>query len=448
MLYRRLLAAAALAAGSAAQVAQFASSGRHTLSVNVPSDTASSGQGPIYLQISAPSGTEWVSFGQGSRMSGAHMFIVYAADNNNVTVSPRLGTGHVEPRVNSDAQVSVLEGSGVTTEGTLVANIRCDTCLSWNGGSMDPTDSSSTWIYAHKSGDALLSTSTDADISQHDGEGGFTLDLTVGTGGSSTNPFVAASDDSSSSGASASGSQTAGSTAGATGTTSTTSTTASATRGVSDPLSSFDSSASSSTGTALGPDNKIRIAHAVIMSLVFVILFPLSALTIYLPYNEKVRHIHAPMQGVSLVLMIVGLGLGIELARQLDELSGYHQALGYVVVAWLAIFQPALGLSQHLHFRKKGTRSAMGHTHRWLGRFFILLGIVNGGLGFRQAGPVGKGHSPVWSVVVYGVLALISFVVYIVIACRSPGAPKGSVSNGLPGEKPRPTTRGYELHDR
>merc|ERR1711939_613994 len=134
MAFRRALATAALVAGSAAQFAQFSDSG-YGISVNVPSDTASSGSGSIYVQISAPSGTEWIGFGQGSQMSGANMFVVYAADSTNVTVSPRLGTGHTQPQVNGDAQISVLEGTGIASDGSLVANVRCechlDACRPW-----------------------------------------------------------------------------------------------------------------------------------------------------------------------------------------------------------------------------------------------------------------------------------------------------------------------------
>lgn len=52
------------------------------------------------------------------------MFIVYTDGSGNVTLSPRLGTGHTMPQFNSDAQVSLLEGSGVSN-GKMVANVRC-----------------------------------------------------------------------------------------------------------------------------------------------------------------------------------------------------------------------------------------------------------------------------------------------------------------------------------
>ncbi len=383
------------------------------------------------------------------------MFVVYAADSTNVTVSPRLGTGHTQPQVNGDAQISVLEGTGIASDGSLVANVRCDSCLNWSGGSMDPTDSSSSWIYAYKSGDALDSTSTDESISQHDGTGQFSLDLTTGTGGSSSNPFVASSGSSDGS-ASASGSatQTASNgqaTATDAGSAATIPAVATATGGVSNPVASSNpsTSGSGSSHSVSDPNQATRVAHAIVMPLVFVILFPLSALTIYLPYNEKVRHIHAPLQVVSVILMLVGLGLGVKLANKLNKVDEYHQVIGYIVVAWMVFFQPALGLWQHLQFRKKGTRSPMGHGHRWLGRAFILLGIVNGGLGFKQAGTVGSDNVPTYSVVVYSIVTVVVFLLYIAVIVIMPRlAARRNVSNSNLGEKPRPRSQGYEMHNR
>lgn len=58
-------------------------------------------------------------------MSGSNMFVVYtSADGNNVTLSPRTVSGYSMPTFNSDAQVTLLEGSGVSN-GRMVANVRC-----------------------------------------------------------------------------------------------------------------------------------------------------------------------------------------------------------------------------------------------------------------------------------------------------------------------------------
>ncbi|RVX74450.1 hypothetical protein B0A52_01576 [Exophiala mesophila] len=456
---KSILATTALVVGSAAQFATYVSNGI-TLAVNVPSDTASSGSGPIYLQISAPSGTQWVGFGQGTRMSGANMLIVYTADSNNVTVSPRLGGGYVEPEERSDASVFVLEGSGITSDGAMVANIRCDSCLSWSGGlsgSMDPTSTSSNWIYAWRDGDAIDSTSTDATISRHDGYSRFTLDLTEGTGGNSVNPFIAAtgsddvSDDDESTTTAATNSASTGSataTATATGSSSTLTTTAvgTPTNGVSGPVVSSDSDSSNSSPnrSQSGPDDGIRIGHGVVMGLVFLILMPLSALTVYMPHHQKVRYIHAPLQVVSIVLMIVGLGLGIRLAQNIDDIDGYHQIIGFVVVGWMIAVQPALGIAQHMHFRRNGTRSPMGRGHKWMGRAVILLGVVNGGLGFMITGPVGSLYVPTYGVIIYSVVAAVIFLLYLGVVVYTSISSKRN--NSLPGEKPRPGTEGYEMH--
>ena len=59
-------------------------------------------------------------------MSGANIFVIYAdASGNNVTLSPRLGKGHVEPEFNSEAQVFLLDGSGIAN-GMMTANVRCE----------------------------------------------------------------------------------------------------------------------------------------------------------------------------------------------------------------------------------------------------------------------------------------------------------------------------------
>jgi hypothetical protein len=58
-------------------------------------------------------------------MSGSNMFVVYtSADGNNVTLSPRSASGYNMPTLNSNAQVELLEGSGVTN-GIMLANVKC-----------------------------------------------------------------------------------------------------------------------------------------------------------------------------------------------------------------------------------------------------------------------------------------------------------------------------------
>ena len=377
-------------------------------------------------------------------MSGSNMFIVYSKDSTNVTISPRLGTGHSMPQHDGSAQVTLLEGSGIASDGSMVANVRCDNCDSWSGGSMSFTDSSSSWIYASRSGDALDTDDVSASISQHNNDKTFSLDLSSGTGGSSSNPFVTQSEQPSESAAvSGSGtSQTA--TASQTGDSSSTSTVSTPTNGVSDPLASSgagttsgsDSGTNASQMTESDNTSTLLNSHGIIMSVLFLALFPFFSLTLYLPTTKKVRFIHAPLQVLATILLIIGMALGIVLGNRIDEIDGYHQIIGFIVVAMLVLFQPAMGLYQHLYYHKTGGRTIFGVMHRWLGRSMILLGIINGGLGWQLTNSTG-------AYVPYGVVAGIVFLIYLAVvlfAWYRSGQPKDIESEKMQGQR-----RGYEM---
>lgn len=60
-------------------------------------------------------------------MDGANIFMIYAdSDKKNVTLSPRLGTGEVQPlhENGEDATVTLLSGSGISG-GMMTANVKC-----------------------------------------------------------------------------------------------------------------------------------------------------------------------------------------------------------------------------------------------------------------------------------------------------------------------------------
>lgn len=144
------------------------------------------------------------------------------------------------------------------------------------------------------------------------------------------------------------------------------------------------------------------------MSLLFLGMFPFFSLTLYLNTAKKVRFIHAPLQALSVVLLIVGMSLGIVLGQRIGELDGYHMIIGFIVVAALVLFQPAMGVYQHLQYHKTGGKTIFGVLHRWLGRTMIMLGIVNGGLGFMIAGNT-SAYIP------YAVVAAIVFLIYVAV---------------------------------
>jgi hypothetical protein len=62
-------------------------------------------------------------------MKGANIFVMYAdASGSNVTLSPRLGVGHVEPESDTTANVTLLDGSGISN-GIMTANVKCKSAL-------------------------------------------------------------------------------------------------------------------------------------------------------------------------------------------------------------------------------------------------------------------------------------------------------------------------------
>jgi hypothetical protein len=146
-------------------------------------------------------------------MSGANMFIMYqSADGTNVTVSPRTASGHSTPSLSSSADISLLEGSGVEGN-TMTANIRCGSCSSWSGGSMDFSSSSASWIHATASGSPIQSDSQDESIKQHGSDyGSFNWDFSNAKGGSAVNPLLATSTGGSTSATTGSGSGSASAT--------------------------------------------------------------------------------------------------------------------------------------------------------------------------------------------------------------------------------------------
>ncbi|TID24384.1 iron reductase domain protein [Venturia nashicola] len=415
-----------------------------TYSVSVPDTTASSGSGDIYIQMSGPSTNSWIGFGQGSSMSGSKMFIIYAnAAGTNVTLSPRKGSGHSQPSFDSSAQVTLVEGSGISN-GVMTANIKCSDCK-------DLTSSSSSWIYGALSGSALSSDSQSASISQHSSTyGTMSLDMTKAKNSDNTNPFVTTSggaSTSSGSGASDDCAQAAGESGSAT-----TNNGASATssgggdgnpfgssftgfptdRGGRGPFGSRATSGGNDKRAAATPSacvgggvnsgasilkqngwanidtrNRILMSHGIIASLAFVVLFPIGAIAIRLFSFPGLVAFHAACQTVGYLFWIIGFGLGVYIANKMNYINQPHAVIG-IILFILAFFQPILGALHHSNYKKFQTRTAASHGHIWLGRILITLGIINGGLGLKLA------DNSTYGPIVYGIFAAVAWVTYVV----------------------------------
>ncbi|KAF2850182.1 iron reductase domain protein, partial [Plenodomus tracheiphilus IPT5] len=437
-----------------AQVADISPSEKVRFKLNIPDSTASAGSGDIFFSISAPSSYEWVALGQGSGMANSNMFLVYTSSSgSNVTLSPRTASGYNTPSVNGDAEVTLLEGSGVT-DGVMTANVKCANCNSWSGGTMDFTAGTGSWIYAYQSsGGPKNSDEQSVTIKQHDNQATFKWDFADAKGGSSVNPFLAATPSGTGTAASsciprpasATGSASGGSTAAATPTPTSDASdddnnpwdgrpsswpTARPTNGrppakrqdqlpYCDEVSNGGDSSNSNSNNGFMPvggsggggrRKTMLIAHGVLASLAFVILFPAGAIAIRLASFPGVVWLHAAFQVLAYLVYIAGFVLGVYLATDMDLLDHYHPIIGIVVLI-LVFFQPLTGWLHHNLFKKYSHRTMWSYAHIWLGRIAVTLGIINGGLGLKLADSMIM--SSQGGIIVYGVIAGLVWLAWV-----------------------------------
>ncbi|KAF7935339.1 uncharacterized protein EAE97_008246 [Botrytis byssoidea] len=428
-----------------------ATSGGPSYSVGISSSNSNN----VYFQLTAPTSYQWVALGIGSQMSGSTIFVMYADGTGNVTLSPRKGTGQVEPKYDSSISVELLSGSGIV-DGNMVANVLCTSCSSKLSST---TSTSSNWIAAWNSGSALDTTDTSTSIKQHSGSNhkSFTFDLSQAQLESDTNPFTS---------------------------------TSAATTSSSGNSTDSSSSSSSSSSSGLSPVQSYDMAHGIIMGITVVLLFPLGALSMRVFGRPW---LHAILQILSFSFLIVGLGLGIKLAGLkygsigesttlakrivIDEITkrqfgnfgsstftgtppwatatstytgGFgrptstsdsgsgsssdsgssssgtaavtgaavtpslgkiisnttHMIFGIILVI-LFFIQPFLGLIHHWRYMRAQQRGIFGHIHLWYGRILIVLAVINGGLGLQLAANTRNGE------VAYAIVAAFMGASYI-----------------------------------
>ncbi|QSZ29022.1 hypothetical protein DSL72_003532 [Monilinia vaccinii-corymbosi] len=401
--------------GCVSALATFSPPGGPTYSLGIPPTTVAAGTGNIYFQLSASDTYQWVALGIGRTMAGAYIFIIYSDGNGNVTLSARDGgPGHVEPMLDGElaSKVQLLVGSGVTG-GVMKANVLCTKCPLTS-----TTTTSSPWIAAWNKGSPIDSTSNSYTINQHDDDSyrQFTYDLTAAAISSDQNPFL---------------SPTAG-------------TSVSESNLPSATASQPSSSSSYSTGNGGGEGSEeyrtsastikaYNIAHGTIMGITMVILFPLGAISMVL-FGKW--WIHAAFQIFSLVMLVIGFGLGVKLAMFKDYLFKYpaktHTSFGLALFI-LFFIQPILGLLHHLAYQRQHARGVVGYVHIWYGRVLLILGIINGGLGLQLAGNTKGGE------IAYGLIAgLVALAYLTMVVSKSLGKCVGSqASSGRNGEKER-----------
>jgi len=207
----------------------------------------------------------------GSGMKGALIFVTYASeDGKNVTVSPRLGTGHVTPQTTNSVQVQLLSGSGIIND-TYVVNMKCSNCRSWSGGNADVLSDDQDMIWAVGSSGEIKSNALDATIRQHAYYNTFDLDFKAATGDAGV-PVVDSSSDS---------------------------------------VNVFGSGSRSNSRRGIA-------FHAFLMVTAFLVVFPAGYL--FLRVFEKVW-LHWAIQSFALLMVTIGTGVGIAISKRQDIVS-------------------------------------------------------------------------------------------------------------------------------
>lgn len=159
------------------------------------------------------------------------------------------------------------------------------------------------------------------------------------------------------------------------------------------------------------------------------VFLPIGAAFIQVvPWRKKVTRMHAPLQAFALLMLVSGMGVGIYLGVVTYTIRTYHPIIGFIVVGGLLLFQPLMGLYSHLYSVRTGRKSVVAYIHRWFGRTMVILGIINGGLGFLLA-RIGSPGCPVGAAVAYSVVAGVIMITYLgIIAFRTIYPPERKTS--------------------
>ncbi|KUI60602.1 hypothetical protein VP1G_07797 [Cytospora mali] len=330
-----VLAAAGLISPSLAAQSTFVSPSQSlAFGLSIPDDATND---DLYFSLAMPTGEYWAAVGLGNdRMSGTLVFMIYSsASGENVTFSPRLATSNTEPEYYSSLDYETLtDNTGLVDDATYVYSAVCHNCRKWPGGSIDVTSKAQKFIFATGPAGDVRSDNQRESVKIHYEHGTFTMDMVHATG--------------------------------AAGPTTLNSTTA-----------VYDYGATLVGQVTEGMTDWVAVVHAVFMVGCFVVLMPFGVLI--LRVGQWVRW-HGFHQGVAMVGVIIGFGLGIKtstLYNRSKNFSNPHQIIGLLVFFFL-LGQFVLGCMHHRKFKKTQQPTKLAPIHVWLGRLILVLGFVNG----------------------------------------------------------------------
>jgi len=309
----------------------------------------------------------WMGVGFGSQMKDTFMLIAYPSGNGTgLTISPRRATGHSEPVFLPEVVVEKIfsddyaPAANQVAHAIMIAHGVCRNCTRWTKDALDLKNTKQPFIYALGAdpgkGSALMSDDPNAGLRRHSFYGHFEGDMTYAISTKEHGRVPPPNDP----GGGASG--------------------------VAD--TNFAFAFSTKAFDTHDDEEWAPVAHGVIMSLAFILVFPVGALLMRLLRRKGGVLIHASVQAFGLLLVIIGFAAGVYVSGQYNRSRNFgtgHQILGFFVFAALFV-QAGLGVLQHRIFRRTKQETMFGVLHRFLGPLAIVLALVNGGLGLDLAG--------------------------------------------------------------
>ncbi|KAH0538585.1 hypothetical protein FGG08_004835 [Glutinoglossum americanum] len=151
--------------------------------------------------------------------------------------------------------------------------------------------------------------------------------------------------------------------------------------GVPGPASAMSGAAS--IGSAQLNFNYFKLFHALFMSSVFVFLYPLGIICARV--FGWVRF-HVIKMIFATILAFTGFFLAVYMSTWYNK-SRYwntpHQIIGLLVMIAIVV-QIVMGFMHHR--QRSEERTPKVRAHSWIGQGVLLVGIINGGIGFNFAG--------------------------------------------------------------
>jgi hypothetical protein len=189
--------------------------------------------------------------------------------DTDVTISPRIASGHSEPSVAPTVQLEPLPGTGIN-DSMFVLKAVCRNCRVWLNGFIDTDTTAHPMIYAFGPGNALQSDSLSAPLKRHIRYGKFTMDMKAATGKGGV------------------------------------------------PAASEAMGGVEMVGSMKKDHDRANLAHAVLGSLALFVLWPLNV--VLAGFFRRIG-IHVGMSVGILVFLVIAYGLGISTSGEYNRVS-------------------------------------------------------------------------------------------------------------------------------